>query len=107
MRSRNPPQSGKFADSATNPSVSTMCLILNHGEPIPMPSALASLLRATAQPSLLDKIAVQIPMSSEDWNFYAFFSVSAVNLVDCSPQPSPLGCFLGVTRATSRGPAKS
>ena len=54
MRWLMSPYSAKLADSATKPWDSSKCRILNQGAPIAIPKALASLLRAMAQPSLLD-----------------------------------------------------
>ena len=45
------------------PCVRAKSCILNHGVPIFTPSALTSLLRATAQPSLLDSTTMGTPSS--------------------------------------------
>lgn len=61
MRSLKSPYSGKFADKAIKPWDSAMCRILNQGAPMAIPSALASLDRAIAQPSLFESTTTGFP----------------------------------------------
>ena len=58
------PYSAKFPEKTWTWFFSTMSLILKSGSPILMPSALASLLLATAQPSLLLSTMTGFPFSS-------------------------------------------
>ena len=54
MRSLMSPYKAKLAENATKPASRSKWRILNQGAPMAMPKALASLLRAMAQPSLFD-----------------------------------------------------
>ena len=67
MRSLMSPYSAKLADRPTRPASRCQCRIWNHGAPILMPKALASLLRAIAQPSLLDSTTTGLSCK-RGWN---------------------------------------